>query len=71
MDKLLDLLYQDDKFGLIVAKSLVITITFFIAVDEISKVIRDDIGILLLMAITFISIFFLYVEYEVKNAKKK
>jgi len=65
----LELLFKR-KFEKVVIKSLFITAAFFITILEIWKIMTQNIGMTILILITFYIIFFAMVENEVKNVKK-
>lgn len=69
METSLELLFKR-KFEKVVIKSLFITAAFFITILEIWKIMTQNIGMTILILITFYIIFFAMVENEVKNVKK-
>ena len=70
MEDILQVLFKENKFLLIVGTCITITVVFFIAVDEFSRVIHNNRAVMLFSIVMFYSMFQIYVNYEVKNAKK-
>ncbi len=64
MDNLKDIIFKS-KFWKITAQSVIITILFFVTIDNFMKIMAKNIGLVLLSLITFYLIFTIYIQHEV------